>query len=143
MLLYDCDVSERNDASGNVFRRSIREQESHPIHKGIENLFSEETMNKAIQHKAAFIDIYPSREVMVRGVNKCEPERWEVNEDEKANLCDWLCEKGMAEDFHGFEAVFTIIEATLFPTSSGETEDTQVTLRAPGFGTRPPSPALP
>ena len=120
LLLYDCDVSERNDASGNVFRRSIREQESHPIQKGIENLFSEETLNKAIQHKAAFIDIYPSREVMVRGVNKCEPERWEVNEDEKTNLCDWLCEKGTQEDFRGFEAVFKIIEDDLFPTSADE-----------------------
>ena len=120
LLLYDCDVSERNDASGNVFRRSIREQESHPIQKGIENLFSEETLNRAIQHKAAFIDIDSGRDAWERGEKVYKPEQWEVNKDEKTNLCDWLCEKGTPADFRGFEAVFKIIEDALFPTSADE-----------------------
>ena len=121
LLLYDCDVSERNDGNGNVFRRSVPKQESHPIQKGIENLFNKETLDRAIEHKDAFINTYSSKEEKVRGEKKIYPERWEVNKDEKTNLCDWLCENGTAEDFQKFAEVFTIIEDTLFPVSADDT----------------------
>ena len=122
VLLYDCDVGGGDDASGKVFRRVIKRQDhpTHPIQKGIENLFNRKTLNRAIQHNAAFIDIEPGGEATRHGKKVHKPDQWEVNEDEKTNLCHWICEKGTTEDFRGFEAVFTIIEDALFPTSADE-----------------------
>lgn len=121
LLLYDCDVRGGDDASGNVFRRIIPKQESYPIQKGIENLFSRETLDRAIENEAPIINIYSGREVTKRGKKEYEPERWEVDNDEKTRLCNCLCQKGTAEDFHKFEEVFTIIEDTLFPASAYDT----------------------
>ena len=122
VLLYDCDVGGGDDASGNVFRRIISRQDRpiHPIQKGIENLFSEETLNRAIQHNPAFIDIDHGGEATKDGKKVHKPEQWEVNEDKKSELCHWLCENGTPKDFQGFEAVFMITEDALFPTSADE-----------------------
>ena len=122
LLLYDCDVSERNDDNDNIFRRSVPMQGSHPIQKGIENLFSKETLDRAIEHKDAFINTYSSKEEKIRGEKKRYPERWEVNRDEKTNLCDWLCENGTAEDFQKFAEVFKVIEDALFPTLADDAQ---------------------
>ena len=125
VLLYDCDVGGGDDASGNVFRRIISRQDRpiHPIQKGIENLFSEETLNRAIQHNPAFIDIDHGGEATRDGKKVHKPEQWEVNEDKKSELCHWLCENGTPKDFRGFEEVFKIIEDALFPTSADAAGD--------------------
>jgi hypothetical protein len=41
------------------------------------------------------------------------PEKWEVNKDEKKNLCDWFCDYGTREDFESFIDVFKLIEEIL------------------------------
>ena len=38
-----------------------------------------------------------------------QPEKIEVNRNEKKNLCDWLCANGTKEDFEGFDIVLDII----------------------------------
>ena len=113
ILLYDCDIQKNSVENGNVFRRVMPTIEANPVKKGIENLFSQETLNKAIAEKAAFIDIIPQHEKIVRGVNVEVPETWEANEDEKNNLCNWLCENGTIDDFSSFSHLFEIMEGIL------------------------------
>ncbi len=110
VLLYDYDCSKSSKNSGNVFSLVIPFQSDHPIKKGIENLFEKETLEKAQQHKAAFIDVDETRRKTERGERKVVPEEWTVNKDEKMNLCNWLCENGTEGDFRHFREVFDLLE---------------------------------
>ena len=112
-LLYDCDTGRPDESKGRFSRRTLPIQETHPVKRGIENLFSRETLEKALAHKSAFIDITEAHSETVRGEHKEVPETWAVNKDEKKNLCDWLCENGTVADFQSFEIVFDMIEAMI------------------------------
>ena len=83
------------------------------VEKGIENLFTEDTLRKARDHKLAFIDHTPATTRTVRGQEIESPETWVINRDEKRNLCDWLCDNGNAADFARFEVVFSVLEECL------------------------------
>ena len=113
MLLHDSDFTGNSLTIGTKSRRKIPFQNDNPIEKGIENLLSRETLLRAIEHKPDFIDIADSYQEKIRGEVKTVPEKWEVNEDEKTNLCNWLCENGTAEDFEHFQAVFDLLEGVL------------------------------
>lgn len=113
VLLYDCDTGISREENGNFVRQAIPRQDDHPIKKGIENLLSKETLEKAQQHKPAFIDVDPGRTKKVRGESQIVPEEWSINEDEKKNLCDWLCAKGTQEDFQQFRVIFELLENML------------------------------
>ncbi len=121
LLIYDCDANKIDSRSGKVFQRIIPKQEiqTHPVQKGIENLFSQETLSRAIEQDKSFATIYFGGK-KVDGKEEYEPERWEINNDKKAKLCNWICENGTLEDFRGFEVVFKIIEDALFPTAEDE-----------------------
>ena len=106
VLLHDCESRASSCNSGNIFRRRVPLVENHPICTGIENLFSKETLEKAIQHKPEFIDIVAKHEVTERGHRKVIDEQWKVNEDEKSNLCDWLCENSTTDDFRCFDRIY-------------------------------------
>ena len=118
MLLYDCDCNKSCQNEKNVFRRKIQLQGDHPIKKGIENLFSKATLEKAKSEEPAFIDITPAYKKIIRGTPEEIPEKWEVNKDEKANLCYWLCENGTKEDFQRFSAIFDLLRELLEPDPS-------------------------
>ena len=113
VLLYDCDRPKPSENNGNLFRRNIPLQNSHTIEKGIENLFSQLTLEKAREHKSDFITVTSEYVVTERGENKTVPEKWEVHGDEKTNLCNWLCENGAVEDFQHFQTVFELLEEVL------------------------------
>ena len=113
VLLYDCDTHKQEDQKGNVYKRVIPCIKSNPIEKGIENLLSKETLSRAITAKKAFIDITPSMVKITRGEEITVPETWEVNKDEKGNLCDWICENSESQDFDNFGLVFDILEGIL------------------------------
>ena len=112
ILLHDCDKP-GSENKGNVFRRNIPEQESHPLKEGIENLFERETLERARGFKCAFIDITGERKDIVRAKPKIIPEKWVVNKDEKTNLCNWLCENGTAEDFKHFQVIFDLLKSII------------------------------
>lgn len=112
VLLHDCDKP-NNDSKENVFRRSIPKQESHPLQKGIENLFEKAILEKAREFKSAFIDITGEHPRIERGQETTIPEEWTVNKDEKTDLCDWLCENGTPEDFKHFQKIFDLLEKIL------------------------------
>lgn len=110
MLLFDCDTNKTNEIKHQLFKRIMPTQNQNPVKIGIENLFPEETITKAIAHKSAFIDITGETTKLVRGEEHNLPRIYEVNKDEKGNLCDWLCENGQNEDFVNFADLFEIIE---------------------------------
>lgn len=112
LLLYDCDAGKPASNNGNLFRRTIVQQQ-HKIESGIENLFSDATIQRAMDHKPAFVDVTSGHVIVERGVETEIPENWKVNRDEKRNLCDWLCENGTANDFGTFSLVFDILEEVL------------------------------
>lgn len=108
ILLYDCDTKKGNDQESNLYTRVIPFIETNPIYKGIENLFPESTINKAKEYKLAFIDTI--KKSGTRRGEEFSSTDYEVNKDEKTNLCDWLCENGTKEDFQYFKKVFDLIE---------------------------------
>lgn len=112
LLLYDCDASKQASNNGNLFRRTIPSQ-THKISSGIENLFPDTTIRRAIAHKPAFIDVTRQHVVVERGIEKTNPESWKINRDEKRNLCNWLCGNGREEDFEQFSVIFTILDEVL------------------------------
>ncbi len=109
ILLYDCDTEKLDTQEGIVFKRIIPSNADNPVKKGIENLLPHETILKAIKHKNAFIDITEETKKTIRGEEIFEPKKYQVNKDEKGNLCNWLCENGTKEDFSNFTQIFTII----------------------------------
>ena len=113
LLLFDCDTEKAPMEKGKLLQRSIPKQGQNPIGKGIENLFTKSTLERALQHKPAFIDIDPGRTKMVRGEPLIVPEKWTINENEKTNLCDWLCENATEEVFKGFSVVLDLLEESL------------------------------
>ena len=112
ILLYDCD-KKRCDQKGNIFKRSIHKKDVHPLQKGIENLFDKRTLEKALQSNPAFIDVNEKHKKIERGQEIIIHERWEINENEKTNLCNWLCENGEKEDFEHFKDTFDLLEGLL------------------------------
>ena len=113
VLLFDCEEQFGPDDKGSLFRRTIPFQSKNPVQKGVENLFSMETLKRARQHKLAFVDVDPQRTRTVRGQPQLVPEKWTINEDEKTNLCEWLCENGTKEEFQYFQVIFDLLDDLL------------------------------
>ncbi len=111
IFIYDCDTNKVNEDFGNHFKRIIPTNPDSIVKKGIENLFSNGLINKAIVEKKAFVDFKKTIGTK-RGVDY-EEEQNEVNKDEKKNFCDWVCANGTQEDFKSFKVIFDIIEEYL------------------------------
>lgn len=115
ILLYDCDTNKQDTDTVKVFKRVIPTVKNNVIEKGIENLFDKTVLEKAIGNKKAYIDITPTITKTERGSDVIVPEKWEINKDEKGNLCDWICQNGTKDDFKNFEIIFKIIEQIIEP----------------------------
>ena len=120
IILYDPECSRKEIAEQNIFRRLITKFTDHPIQKGIENLFDRESLERARRERPAFIDVTGERRDMVRGEEKVIPETWKVNNDEKTNLCNWLCENGTADDFDHFKPTLEILRDLLVEDTTGD-----------------------
>lgn len=110
LLLYDCDTKIDESSREKISKKIIPYIEENLFDRGIENLFSKSTIERAIKYKAAFVDYTSETKHTKRGVEQIIPEKYEVNLDEKGNLCDWLCDNGTEEDFVNFKKIFEIIE---------------------------------
>ena len=129
LLLFDCDTNKPADNRGKLSQRTIPLRTESPIKKGIENLFSKATLEKARQYKPTFFTTAEEhggtdedgQEVII-------PEKWTVKDREKSSLCAWLCDNGTYEDFKHFQIVFDLIEDVLSLTGLalevGESEAT-------------------
>ncbi len=111
IFLYDCDTLKVNEDFGHHFKRIIPTLEKGIVKTGIENLFPEALISRAIKEKKAFID-FKTESGIKRGV-EYKKEFCEVNKDEKKNFCDWACENGTKEDFDNFNIIFEIIESLI------------------------------
>ena len=80
------------------------------INSGIENLFPDSLIESAMKYKEAFIDVKPAPKI--RGELKGKT-KFDVNSDEKRNLCNWICLNATKNDFKDFDKVFQIIEETI------------------------------
>ena len=105
ILLHDCDDKVPNGNRENVYRLTMPMIEENPIKRGIENLFFKKTLERAIKFKPAFIDIESKHQIVERGKTKEIPEEWSINKDEKANLCEWICDNATNDDFKYFESI--------------------------------------
>lgn len=108
LLLYDCDTKVTDGKRDKILKKIIPYRSENYFDRGIENLFSVETINKAIDFKSAFVDITEEYKQTIRGKTVTIPKKYTVNNDEKGNLCNWLCENGRIEDFKNFEIIFEI-----------------------------------
>lgn len=110
VLLHDPENNIQIEDRNSVYKRKMPFFDEHPIGKGVENLFGHMAMQRAREFNPAFIDIDPERTKTERGQPILIPESWTVNENEKRNLCDWLCGEGTHEEFGHFEGIFKILE---------------------------------
>lgn len=122
ILLYDCDTKKTDSETGKVFKRVVPTVPGNIIEKGIENLFGKVILEKALVDKKAYVDITSETKKTERGTDVVIPEKWEVNKDEKGNLCDWICNNGAKDDFENFEKIFEIIENIISEENGDETK---------------------
>ena len=109
VILFDCDYEGQPDTKGNRFKRKNPFMSDHPIAKGIENLFSQDTLDKAIAYNKAFINIEPGGTAIYDGLEQSVSDKWAVNRSQKTNLCDWICENGTIGDFQQFNVIFDLL----------------------------------
>ena len=109
-ILFDCDYPGEADTKGNRFKRKNPFMSDHPINKGIENLFSQASLDKAIAHNKAFINIEPGGTATYHGQEQTIGDKWSVNQKQKTNLCNWFCENGTVGDFQHFSVIFDLLE---------------------------------
>lgn len=122
LLLHDCDTNIKNDTKKNIVKKRIPPIQNALIEKGIENLFSEDTIRKIRKEKPQFIDYTPQIEREKRGEKVVEPAKYEINKDEKGNFCNWICENGTQKDFENFKVIIEILEDFLQDKDSNNGE---------------------
>lgn len=110
ILLYDCDTNKQDGNKNLIYKRVIPQVSENPINIGIENLFSQETIDKVEAENPQYIDLDESMRSRIRGQDIVKPPQKSVNKDEKGNMCNWLCNNGNIDDFSGFESAFDIID---------------------------------
>ena len=85
---------------GKVYIRGIPPGEGR-IKNGIENLFEEDLIIRALKAKTNCFDYH-----ITGGITH----NFKIPGDNKKELCDWICENATKEDFKNFEKIFEIIE---------------------------------
>lgn len=113
LLLYDCEQEKEDAQNGKVFKRTLKIIDDNIIKTGIENLLPTSLIQQAMKANATWIDHYASRDTTIKGYKKTDPEKYEVNKNEKSSLCDWICENGKKNDFQHFNMIFDLLEDTI------------------------------
>ena len=116
LLLYDCDTKIQDNQRNNIVKRIIPPYREALFERGIENLFSKETILKIMDANPQFIDKIEQTKKIERGIEKIIPEKYSINENEKGNLCEWICENGTKEHFANFEIIVKMIDEFLQST---------------------------
>jgi hypothetical protein len=116
VLVYDCDTNKNAEQKADVYKVAIPMAPDNPIKKGIENLFTQATVDRILRDNQALIDTTEVKSVK-RGTVIFRTS-YEVDTKEKRNLCNWLLRNGSKEDFEGFEVVFAILRDILSPADA-------------------------
>ena len=119
VFVADCD-SRHNDASrGMLVWRRIPKIAVNPVKHGIENLFSGETLQKALDDDPSFVkEVITTKDP--RAAESIEEEKWILDDAWKSALCNWLCKYGTKDDFQHFKAVFDMLEDVLRQANGGD-----------------------
>ncbi len=116
MLIYDCDTNRQNEDFGHLYRRVLPFLQDNIVKRGIENLFPNSTIERAIAYKREFVD-FKKIVGTERGIQYTKEENI-INRQEKRNFCNWVCQNGVTEDFRNFEIIFSFIENILYPKNA-------------------------
>lgn len=82
--------------------------DNNPIKRGVENLFSQKTIEKIIQENKRFIN-----HKAIKGEEDGEvidKKEYSINKKCKMQVCDWLCKNGKDVDFKNFESIIAILD---------------------------------
>jgi hypothetical protein len=108
ILVYDCDTNRENkDFGGHIYMRTIPKQDNL-IGRGIENLFPDTFVKKAIEYKKEFVDFKETTGTERGKSYRCVENI--INKHEKRSFCSWACENGQTADFKNFKIVFEFIK---------------------------------
>ncbi|RDU69452.1 hypothetical protein CQA62_02045 [Helicobacter cholecystus] len=110
LLLYDCDTKTKDEKNENLVKRIIPPLEVSLVDRGIENLFSKNTIKKIDVENPQFFTYFSEMKTRTDGKEETIPERYQVNNNQKRNLCNWICENGTKEDFENFKVIIEILE---------------------------------
>lgn len=111
LFLYDSDRKINPESKRQCHRTCMDYYDDNPIKVGVENLFSQKLISRAIKDDSNFIDIQESK-VTTRGV-KSSKTKYEINKNEKTNFCNWVIQNATKKDYANFESIFTQIEGYL------------------------------
>lgn len=120
VLVADCDTKLSDADRGMLVVRKVPKITANPVKRGIENLFSQETLQKAQNHDPNFVKKVITTKRDLQATEPVEEEEWILDDAWKSALCDWLCEHGTKDDFQHFEAVFNMLEAVLRQANDGD-----------------------
>lgn len=112
VFLYDCDVKTGSEQKGTAHKR-VLPHHPHKIKKGIENMFPDEIIERAMAENPKFVDICNPIVKVKRGIEHTYPMTWEVNSEEKVRLCNWIVENADCRDFRHFEKFFQDLRGIL------------------------------
>ncbi|WP_420897607.1 AAA family ATPase [Helicobacter pullorum] len=113
LLLYDCDTLIKDENDGYIVKRLIPQLENGLFDRGIENRFSRETIEKIEREQCKCIDFVHSHVICKGGEKITIPKTYSINRDKKGDLCDWICQNGIEEDFENFKIILEIIDEFL------------------------------
>jgi predicted ATPase len=101
ILLNDPEESiEEKEYENLLYIRKIPQLDKNPLQKGIENLFVKDFLDKV---KLEFPNDFSYL------VKNGEEKNFKIDSN-KQDICNWICQNGVKDDFKNFEKIFEIIE---------------------------------
>lgn len=119
MLLFDGEINVEEADYDKLLKRKISFLDDNPIKAGIENLFPSETINRLKDENPRFINHTPAYDKVTNGETITVNEIYELNKDQKRNICDSLCNNGTTADFNNFIPLLDMIEESLLTELEG------------------------
>ncbi|MCG8532002.1 MAG: AAA family ATPase [Desulfovibrionales bacterium] len=106
ILLNDFDTQIKPESHADkIYRRIIPFISENPLTAGIENLFSQRTIDKVMNTEPSYILKKEIKEFN-DPANPSIKVTYEINEGKKKSLCQWLCSNGTEDDFTNFKQTF-------------------------------------
>lgn len=105
ILLFDCDTNQVDEDDSSIYKRCISTQDKNSIKRGIENLFTDALILRAEKSESKKF-----AQKSIPNADEADKQEWELIDNEKKNLADWICANAEKKDFENFSAIFDIIQ---------------------------------
>lgn len=108
IFLYDCDTNIVDSDSLFNYKRKLQKIDDCKLESGIENLLSEQIIDRAIKEHPEWIDII----ITISAINGATSikSQYSVNNDSKNSLCSWICQNSQKHDFANFNVIIKMID---------------------------------